>query len=142
MRLSRIFNDVLKTSFSIKTFLFLLTIFAFTQTNYAQSKKELKALRKGVFTYEGLYGGSIITRTGSKQIETSADGKQQLILKIRWLDDKTYVLTFIKEINMPGCLKAGDTITTSITEWDADGYSCNFVSTSCGKGTCKFIKVE
>jgi hypothetical protein len=128
--------------FHVRTFLFLVTILACTQTSYAQTKKELKALRKGVFTYEGMYGGSIITRTGSKQIETSADGKQKLILKIRWLDDKTYVLTFIKEINMPGCMRSGDTITTSIIEWDDKGYSCNYVSTSCGKGSCKFIKIE
>jgi hypothetical protein len=135
-------NHRINESHIARTILIVLAIFAFTQSNHAQTKKELKALRKGVFTYEGLYGGSIITRTGSKQIETSADGKQQLILKIRWLDDKTYVLTFIKEINMPGCLKAGDTITTSITDWDGNGYSCNYVSTSCGKGSCKFIKIE
>ena len=142
MRFTRRISDIIRVSFSVKTFLFFLAIFAFTQSNYAQSKKELKALRKGVFAYEGRNDGYIVKRTGSKQIETSADGTQKLILKIRWLDDRTYVLTFIKEINLPGCLKPGDTITTSITECDEFGYSCHYVSTSCGKGSCKFIKIE
>lgn len=138
IRLSHRINE----SYIARTILIVLAIFAFTQSNYAQTKKELRALRKGVFAYEGRNDGYIVKRTGSKQIESSADGTQKLILKIRWLDERTYVLTFIKEVNMPGCLKTGDTITTSITDWDGNGYSCNFVSTSCGKGSCKFIKIE
>jgi len=114
----------------------------YSQSTEKDELKCLKSLRKGTFKYVEENEEYMIVRTRKRQIEMSLDGKSQLILKIKWLDERTYVLTFVKEINMTGCLRRHDTITTKIESCSGDTYKFSYLSNSCGHGASAIERIK
>lgn len=109
---------------------------------FSQDQNSFDDLKTGKFAYEGNEGEIEIIRTKKKQIEIFNNGKSKLILKIKWLNDSTYVLTHIKAKNAVGCLQKGDTIKAIILNRNGNRYECSYSSNRCGDGKSVFIKLE
>jgi hypothetical protein len=126
----------------VKFFSALFFICCLSEAVYSQDSLCLKNMRTGTFTYEGQEGRVEIIRTRKKQVENYNGGKSKIILRIKWVNDSTYVLTFRRAKNAPGCLKEGDTITTRILECDGNSYYCEYSSRRCGGGRITFVKLD
>ena len=109
---------------------------------FSQDQIDFEYFKTGKFTYEGKEGEVEIIRTKNKQIEVYNGGNSKLILKIKWINDSTYVLTHKKSINAPGCLEKGDWIKATILNGSKDQYECSYTSNRCGEGKSIFIKLE
>lgn len=109
---------------------------------FSQDQIDFESIKTGRFTYEGKEGEVEIIRTKRKQIEIFNEGKSKLILKIKWINDSTYVLTHKKSINNSGCLDKGDWIKAKILKRKKDRYECSYTSNKCGGGKSVFIKLE
>lgn len=110
----------------------------------AQDANCLKGMHKGTFTYEGHEKEVTVKRTKKKQIEIFNGGKTIVELKITWLNDSTYVLTYVKTVNLEEtpCWAIGSTVTTEITACDGEKATCNFTTAQCGSGSCVMIKLK
>lgn len=117
--------------------LFVTLSSAFSQ----ESDSCLLSLRKGKFTYEGKSGEVTIIRTKNRQEEIFNGGRSKLIMKIKWINNSTYVLTHIKSVNAPGNMKKGDKIFCSIPQCEGDHYTVRYTSVY-GAGQSVFIKLE
>jgi hypothetical protein len=126
----------------MKSNLFVLLLICFSGTAFGQKTNCFKKHVIGKFTYQDRQHESEIIRTRTKQTEIFNFGKSKLILKIKWLNDSTYVLTHQKAINAPGCLDKGDWIKATITNCDETHYTATYTSNKCGNGKSTFIKLQ
>ncbi len=111
--------------------------------SFAQESNKYEKFKTGTFTYAGdAYSGTKIVRTKSKQTEIINNGQAKVIMKIKWINDSTYVLTLVKAVNAPGCLKKGDTITTVITSSTGNQYTFRSETANCGGAEATIVKVE
>jgi len=109
---------------------------------FSQEKIDFARFKTGKFTYETKKEQVEIIRTKKKQIEIFNNGMSKVILKIKWINDSTYVLSLKRAINAPGCLKKGDRVVTTILNASEDRYECFFTSKNCGEGRSVIIKLE
>lgn len=114
----------------------------FIQPAVAQHTSDFQDLKTGKFTYVGKEGETEIIRTKRKQVETFNGGKSKLILKIKWMNDSTYILTHKKAINAPGCLQKNDWINVVITRRWGNRFECSCSSENCGQGQIVFVKLD
>lgn len=108
----------------------------------AQESACLSKFRVCRFTYKGQEGDIEIIRTKTTQKEIFNHGKSWLLLKIKWINPREYVLTLIRSENAPGCLKPGDTIRSRITQCNNNSFTCESETANCGKGTISFTLLE
>lgn len=108
----------------MKKLIVIASIFlGFATVTNAQIDECAKKMREGKFTYEGKQYEVVITRTKTKQIETWNNGKSKLILKIEWISDTEYWLTFKRLVNGgENGPKKGDVIKTKILSCDGNKY--------------------
>jgi hypothetical protein len=112
------------------------------------SQKEQKATPRelfstGTFVYVGAENDALIERTKTMQIETMNGGKTKIFMKIKWLDDQTYVLTQKRVINLDGdCMSRGSKIRTVISDYTDNTYTCFFDAGKCGNGLAQIKKIK
>jgi hypothetical protein len=109
---------------------------------FSQEPDCLSKFRTGKFTYEGWEGKIEIIRTKTTQIETYDNGRSKIIMKIKWVGPREYVLTHVKSINAPGCLKEGDTIRAHIISCNSTSFTCEWKANRCGSGTNTFVLLK
>ena len=126
----------------MKTILVTFTLLLTLNFAFAQDANDPKAFRTGTFVYKGIEDKAKVIRTKKTQTEVFNDGKSKLIMKIKWVDKTSYVLTLKKAINAPGCLKIGDTITATLVKQEGKTFYCKSKSENCGKADVVMIKVE
>ena len=114
----------------------------FIQPAAAQLASDFHDLKTGKFTYEGKEDDTEIIRAKRRQVEIFNGGKSKLILKIKWMNDSTYILTHKKAINAPGCLQKNDWINVVITRRWGNRFECSCSSENCGQGQIVFVKLE
>jgi hypothetical protein len=121
------------------SFLFsVLTNMGLEQTPTKKTPREL--FSTGTFVYVGSENASI-TRTKTKQIENAKDFT--VVLGIKWINDYTYVLTQRKISNSTNqCFKRGSKITTIVTEYDENSYTCTYDAGKCGSGAAVIRKIS
>jgi hypothetical protein len=122
----------------------LLSIFVtLSILGFGQKENEYTKFHTGTFTYESSGEDVIIKRTKTRQTETYNDGKSKVILKIKWENDSTYILTHIKSVNVgESCLKKSDSIKSVIMVVEGNKCFVRFSTKNCGQGACHFIKKE
>ena len=126
----------------LKIALLSYSVFVFGNLS-GQDSGCLEKFRTGTFQYETGGGEKVIIyRTKRKQTEVFNNGKSKLILKIKWLNDSTYLLIQKKAVNAPGCLKKGDIIKTRVVSCEGERFTCEYSSERCGKGKSVFLKLE
>ncbi|UTW61240.1 hypothetical protein KFE98_14615 [bacterium SCSIO 12741] len=114
---------------------FLITTLFFTlvaSSLQAQDSDCLSKLKTGTFAYD--MGGTTVTvtRTKSKQIEVFGKGESKIINKVKWISDTEYELTYVKNVNAPGCLSKGDKMVVNVLECEATQYKVKIASIKCG----------
>ncbi|MFT7614854.1 MAG: hypothetical protein ACI9J3_003841 [Parvicellaceae bacterium] len=112
-----------------KTLTLLLFICLIGSFN-AQTNDCVGKIKTGKFEY---YAGDVtitVVRTKKKQIETFNSSK--VINKIKWISETEYITTFVKEINLPGCLEKGDKMKMTIVECNGTEYKVQATSAKCG----------
>lgn len=71
-------------------------------SGYAFAQQKCKSLKNGKFMIvDSISGNTHIERKGSKQIEFIEASKLKIELKVKWINDCTYVLTFNKFLENP-----------------------------------------
>jgi hypothetical protein len=122
---------------------FLLVFIIFCASGaFAQDADCLSKFKTGKFTYEGWEGKISIIRTKTTQIETYNNGTSKIIMKIKWVGPREYVLTHVKSINAPGCLKEGDTIRARIIRCTSTSFTCEWKANRCGSGTNTLVLLK
>ena len=109
---------------------------------HAQNTECLQKMKTGNFKYLDKREGTTIVRRGNKQIEYSKNKKSKLKLKVKWLNDSTYVLTHKKTVRNPGCLEKGTQIKVQIISCDGNKYFAKYESETCGNGESWFLKIK
>lgn len=123
--------------------LYLVPLLTLAFPAFSQNQTHFDDLKTGKFTYAENEGETEIIRTKRKQTEIYNDGKSKLVMKIRWENDTTYVLTLKREVNAPGCLQKGDWIRTTIVKRSGNRYECSSTSKRCGSlAKIVIIKLE
>lgn len=108
-----------------------------------EAEHPYKTFRTGTFVYDDYPKEVRVVRKKKRQIEYYNDGQDKMILKIKWLNDSTYVLTQMKKTEDVGCLQKSDQILTTITGvYDPGAYTYSAVSKTCGALTGKIRKLE
>lgn len=107
----------------MKTFITLI-LFIFSAIVFGQNK-ECSKYKNGKFkivTHNVIT--SIIERTETKQIESSGDGKTIFELKVKWLNECTYSLEFVKFLENPNNIEfpKGLVLTVEIIETKNNSY--------------------
>lgn len=90
-----------------------------------------KQFRTGTFEYlDGTYKGVVVKRTRKKQYESDAAVHSMAVLKIKWINDSVYTLTFVKDSRVdPKDPKfKGMVLTITITSVKDDTYTYSWVS--------------
>ncbi|MCX6180727.1 MAG: hypothetical protein NT150_02200 [Bacteroidetes bacterium] len=119
----------------------IFTLLLLTLSKLAFSQNHCSDYKTGKFTYEGLENEMEITRTKHKQIELDKSTNQKSVLKIKWINDSTYVLTVKGQRNKSTCLKNGETINATIYKCEGKKNYVSYTS-NCGNGKCVIIKLE
>ncbi len=109
---------------------------------YAQSEECLKNIRTGTFEYVTSGIKVTVIRTENEQIELLNEGKSKAISKVRWINNREYIITFVKSINLPGCLKEGDEMKMVITECNGNTYTTIGSSERCGNAGITITKIQ
>jgi hypothetical protein len=127
----------------------LLLIFAgsaaYAQTNAAPpTKQEIKKFKRGNFEYiTGLYKGVVIKRTRRRQIEVDPATHRKAVLKVKWISDSEFWLTFISDTQTSKVPVKGMVIRVKILSVTADAYTCHWDCDKCGPGgTDSFRKIK
>lgn len=134
--LYRFINSVVAMKILLTSIICICAVISYSQTdNYERFKT-------GVFTYVDVPGNVEIIRTETTQTEILNNGKSKMILKITWENDSTYVLKLKKLVNMPGILRKGDVIVTTIYEADQNSYKYSYTASGGLTGTGEIIRLE
>jgi len=123
----------------------IFSLFTNLSVSTDQPTKTPKQLfEAGSFVYVGMESEAIIHRTKDMQIEVMNNGQSRVFMKIVWLDDYTYVLIQKKLENMKSgkCSRKNSKITTVITDYTEDTYTCNYDAGKCGQGTISIKKIR
>ncbi len=125
---------------------FTLVIFLLSGVVFSQNDPEcLRNIKEGTFTYSLSDNGDevVIVRKGKKHTETMANGSK-LVLKTDWINDSTYVLTFVKSVNYKGpiCLEKGDIIKTVIVQCSGNTFKARSSSVNCGSAEVTYTIKE
>ena len=98
-------------------------LFVFTAIVYGQDK-ECSKFKDGKFKIIDNEITSIIERTGTKQIEYAEEGKVKFELKVKWLNECSYTLEFVKFLENPNNIQfpKGMILTTEIIETKENSY--------------------
>lgn len=119
----------------------LLNLVSFSVVFQAETPKML--FETGTFVYVGMENEATIVRKKNQQIETYNGGRTIIVMKIKWENDYTYVLTQKKATNSPkNCMKRGSKIKSIITDFSSDRYSCTFNAGKCGSGSSIIRKIK
>jgi hypothetical protein len=122
----------------MKKALFCLML-ALSPMVWSQDSKCNVDYKTGTFIYEDPTVKAIIVRTETQQKESWNDGKSFILMKIKWQNDSTYVLTVKKVVNAPGCVKKGTKIWTTIESCDGKKINFSYKTKSCGDGKASMI---
>lgn len=117
-------------------------ILLFSLNSFGQDSLCVQKMKVGTFKYVDKQEGVVIVRTKNKQIEYSEDQDWKLVLKVRWVNDSTYVLTHKKSINIEGCLKKGTEIIVTIVACEGDRFKAVYTTEECGDGESWFELVD
>lgn len=120
-----------------KVSLLFLFIFSFSLSNAqtTPTHKELKKFKRGNFEYlTGLYKGVLIKRTRHRQIEYDPTIHSKAVLKIKWVSDNEYWLTFISDTQPISNEAKKVVLKVKILSVNGDTYTCHWDCDKCGQG--------
>ncbi len=123
-------------------FLFFLLLCFLSAGAFAQDSECLANIRTGTFEYDANGITITVVRTKKKQIETYNNGQSKLVNKVEWISENEYRLTFVKQVNAPGCLKKGDVMRLKILHCSANSYAVEIKSEQCGNATTTITRVK
>lgn len=125
----------------LKSAILTLVLCLATGLSYAQGNSELRKFRTGKFYYPLIPDASLVVRTKHRQIEYGLKNNAKSVLKIKWLNDSTYVLTLLSTTYDIPCFRKGLKLTTKITSHNGNEYSFH-TSSKCVEFDAVMVKKE
>jgi hypothetical protein len=101
----------------------LLSMRTFAQEEAIESDPDCLKFKEGTFTFEEYpHNTLIVTRTKSKQVEHETFEDLKLKFKVKWIDECTYILTYLGANKVYPGSKKGDTMTIKIVKTEGNKY--------------------
>ncbi len=128
-----------------KLYVFILSMiicFACSQKINSVSDANLKDFRTGTYYYDTLGFHTELTRDSAVQIEKTVINNKayKMVFNIYWESDSVYILE-VTDSNMPGCLKIGDKLRSTITSVESNKiYAVKSYSKNCGSSSVTIIR--
>lgn len=128
----------------LKFILAFIGTLLFSSQTFAQQTDCALSHHTGKYYYISDNDTVLINRTKSTQIESINKGQSKLVLKVTWINNEEFLLTFKKFINFDekvSCMKKGQVIKVKINQCYADRYTSSYTTDNCGKGFSTFYKL-
>lgn len=128
----------------LKLILPCITFLFVSDLTFAQQTDCVLAHHTGKYYYLSDNDTIQIERTKHTQIESLNKGQAKLILKVTWINNEEFLLTFKKFINFDekvSCMKKGQVIKVKINQCYVDRYTSSYTTENCGKGFSTFYKL-